>query len=208
VSDPRFYLASASPRRLELLRGIGIEPIVVPSAIEEGALPGEGADELVQRLAEAKGRDVARRLPPALPGILIAADTEVVLDGVCLGKPKDARQARVMLRRLRGRVHDVLTGVFLMRTDDGRSVCDLERSRVHFHDFDEPTLEAYVATGESADKAGAYGLQGRGAELVQRIEGSWSNVVGLPIERLPTWLKSLAVDRPAPAGERRRLPGS
>ncbi len=208
MSDPRFYLASASPRRLELLRGIGIEPIVVPSAIEEGALPGEGADELVQRLAEAKGRDVARRLPPALPGILIAADTEVVLDGVCLGKPKDARQARVMLRRLRGRVHDVLTGVFLMRTDDGRSVCDLERSRVHFHDFDEPTLEAYVATGESADKAGAYGLQGRGAELVQRIEGSWSNVVGLPIERLPTWLKSLAVDRPAPAGERRRLPGS
>jgi septum formation protein len=99
-----------------------------------------------------------------------------------------------MLRALRGRMHEVMTAVFLARTDDGRETVDLETTRVWFRDYDDRTIDAYVASGEPMDKAGAYGIQGQGATLVARYEGSWSNVVGLPVERLGAWLARIGID--------------
>jgi septum formation protein len=124
---------------------------------------------------------------------VLAADTEVVLDGRVLGKPADAAQASRMLRDLRGREHEVLTGVRLVRTDDGRAAGGVEVTRVRFGDCDDVLIEAYVRTGEPFDKAGAYAIQGRGVLLTAGIDGSWSNVVGLPVERLPGWFAAIGV---------------
>jgi septum formation protein len=191
----RFYLASASPRRLELLREIGVDPRCVPADLDEAVAPGESPRRRVLRLAEAKGRAVAERLRGEPAGLILAADTAVVIDGEDLGKPADAAAAETMLQRLRGRDHDVLTGVFLLRTDDGRHHAGVDATLVRFREYDRRTIRAYVASGEPLDKAGAYGIQGRGAALlVQRIEGSWSNVVGLPLERLPEWMGKIGLD--------------
>jgi septum formation protein len=196
VSRLRLHLASASPRRLQLLRQIGLDPIARPARVEENVLRGESPPELVRRLAELKGRTAASRIAPQSGdgALILAADTAVVLDGDVLGKPKDARQAWDMLQRLRGRTHEVLTGVFLLRTDDGRSVCEHETTRVTFCEYDDAIIRDYVAGGEPLDKAGAYGIQGRGALLARGLEGSWSNVVGLPVERLPRWLDRIGID--------------
>jgi septum formation protein len=194
VSTLRLYLASSSPRRRELLRQIGIQPAILDTTAEESALPGESPRDLVRRLAESKVRHATEELPARPTGIILAADTVVVLDGECLGKPGSDAEATAMLNRLRGRAHEVLTGVFLMRTEDGRSVSDSTATHVRFRDYDEKTIAAYVATGEGRDKAGAYGIQGRGVLLVESIEGSWSNVVGLPLEPLPRWTARLGVD--------------
>ena len=194
MSALRFYLASASPRRRELLRQIGIDPIVTPADVDERVEAGESPESFVRRLAEAKARAAAQRLTGGGPGLLLAADTSVVIDGESLGKPADAAESAAMLRRLRGRTHEVLTGVFLLRTDDGRSLGEVDTTRVRFRSFDEATLAAYVRSGEGVDKAGAYGIQGRGVLLVEGIEGSWSNVVGLPLERLPDWVSRLGVE--------------
>ena len=189
------YLASASPRRRELLHGIGLELRIVRTGIDETPLPHEAPTEMVCRLAEAKGRAAVVKIGSGRPpGIVLAADTAVLLDDVYLGKPTGPDDARAMLRRLSGRMHEVLTGVFLLRGDDGRSTVGLDRTRVRFRDLDEATVEAYVACGESADKAGAYGIQGRGVLLTDRIDGSWSNVVGLPLERLQGWMAEIGVD--------------
>lgn len=189
----RLYLASASPRRLELLRQAGFDPIVVPGRLEEDGRRGETPGEHVRRLAEAKGRAVAASREWADPGVILAADTAVAIDGTILGKPPDAAAAGTMLRQLRGKPHHVWTGVFLLRTDDRRSVTESEATRVFFRPYDDATIGAYVATGEPLDKAGAYAIQGRGALLAERIEGSWSNVVGLPLERLPEWMRRIDV---------------
>jgi len=191
----QLYLASTSPRRLELLQGIGLDPRVMAPDVDERRHPGETARSQVRRLAEAKGRQAGARLRPSdAPGLVLSADTVVVIDGQCLGKPSDPDEAGSMLRRLSGRGHEVLTGVFLTRTDDARSTCGFECTRVFFRPYDERTVRAYVATGEPLDKAGGYGIQGRGSLLCERIEGSWSNVVGLPLERLPGWMESLDID--------------
>jgi septum formation protein len=196
VAEPfRLILASASPRRLELLRGIGLAPLARPSDLPEDGLPDEAPLALVARLAEAKGRRVAEAIGPSdPPSVVLAADTEVVLDGRALGKPSGPAEARRMLRAMRGRVHEVITGVFLLRTDDGRSVRETEITRVKFLPYDERTIAAYVATGEPMDKAGAYGIQGGGARLVERVEGSWTNVVGLPVEALAEWLARIGIE--------------
>ena len=193
--DPlRLCLASASPRRLELLRAVGLDPVARPANLDELLQPGEAASAHVARLAEEKGRSVASGWAAERPAVILAADTAVVLDGAVLGKPDDRRHAEEMLRRLRGRTHEVLTGVFLIRTDDGRTVGDVESTRVTFRDYDDATIRAYVAGGEPADKAGAYGIQGLGALLSLGIEGSWSNVVGLPLERLHDWFAGIGLD--------------
>jgi septum formation protein len=194
VSTLRFYLASASPRRRDLLRQIGIVPVVVSVSVDERVLSGESPPDLVRRLAEAKARHALGSLAVEAPGVVLAADTAVVIDRTCLGKPSDARESVSMLRRLRGRSHEVLTGVFMLRTDDPRSLSEVHSTRVQFRHFDDATLDAYVAFGEGRDKAGAYGIQGRGALLAERIEGSWSNVVGLPLERIPEWTARLGID--------------
>jgi len=183
VDQPtRLVLASASPRRLDLLRRLGLAPVARPSHLHEDVLPDESPRDLVLRLAEAKGRSVAADLAPGeSPCVVLAADTGVVIDGRALGKPHDPDDARSMLRMLRGRVHAVMTSVFLMRTDDGRHTCDLETTRVTFREYDQGTIDAYVATGEPLDKAGAYGMQGAAGALVHRIDGSPTNVIGLPL---------------------------
>ncbi len=191
----QLYLASRSPRRRELLQTIGLEPLVMPTDVDERRGPGETASSQVRRLAQAKGRRAASRLQPSdAAGVILAADTIVLIDGECLGKPADPGEARSMLQRLSGRAHEVLTGVFLTRTDDGRSTCGVECTRVYFRPYDERAVLAYVATGEPLDKAGSYGIQGCGSVLCERIEGSWSNVVGLPLERLPGWMESIGID--------------
>jgi len=179
-----------------LLGQIGLDAVARPACVEERVLPGESPAEIVRRLAELKGRTVAARIAAESDdgALILAADTAVVLDGDVLGKPENAGQAEEMLRRLRGRTHEVLTGVFLLRTDDGRSVCEDEATRVMFRDYDDTMIRDYVAGGEPLDKAGAYGIQGRGALLTDSIEGSWSNVVGLPVERLPLWLDRIGID--------------
>ncbi|HKQ61450.1 MAG TPA: Maf family protein [Candidatus Polarisedimenticolaceae bacterium] len=189
------YLASASPRRLELLRQIGLAPRVCPVDVDETVRDGEPPHELVLRLARLKAHAAGERLAPrSAAGVVLGADTEVVLDGAILGKPRDAADAERMLRRLRGRAHEVLTGVCLLRTDDRRSSGGVDRTRVLFRDYDERTLAAYAASPEPRDKAGGYAIQGRGALLGAGLEGSWSNVVGLPLERLPGWLAELGFD--------------
>ena len=141
---------------------------------------------MVVRLAEAKARAALSRLGPMQhAGLVLAADTAVIVDEHVLGKPADAAEAEAMLRLLRGRSHEVLTGVCLLRIDDCRQTVFVAATAVRFRDFDDAMLRAYVASDEPMDKAGAYGIQGRGALLVEGITGSWSNVVGLPLELLP-----------------------
>lgn len=194
MSRAALYLASASPRRLELLRRCGLAPLVVPQSAPEDGLDGETPRDYVVRVAAAKAADALARLPAdARPGVVLAADTTVTLDGDRLDKPAGPDEAAAMLRRLAGRAHVVWSGVRLLAVPGGRSAGGAASTEVRFRDLDEPTIREYVASGEPLDKAGAYGIQGRGALLVDGIVGSWSNVVGLPVERLPGWLAELGV---------------
>ena len=188
-------LASASPRRLALLRSIGLSPVAHPSGAREDVDGNRSPADLVTRLAEIKGRSVAKALGEAgRDALVLAADTAVVLGSRVLGKPADADDAARMLRALRDRAHEVLTGMFVVRTDDGRAARAVERTTVRFRDYDERLVRWYAETGEPLDKAGAYGIQGGGALFLRGVEGSWSNVVGLPLERLPALLEAVGVD--------------
>lgn len=175
----RLVLASASPRRSEILRTLGLDFEVRPSAVSEELEPGEAPVDLARRLARDKALDVAARLGEG-ERFVLGADTVVVVDGEVLGKPEDDDDARRMIARLRDRWHEVITGVALAR-EGGGALEDLAVvTRVCFVAMDAARVERYVATGEGRDKAGAYAVQGIGAGLVSRIEGSYSNVVGLP----------------------------
>ncbi len=174
-------LASASPRRRELLDQLGVPFKVVVADVDE--TPGfvERPAELVEELAHRKARAVAESTPK---GLVIGADTVVVLRGKILGKPRDEAEARLMLRELEGTSHEVYTGVAVIDAASGKAAVGHERTVVHFRHLTEDEINTYVATGEPADKAGAYAIQGLGALLVTRIEGCYSNVVGLPLVRL------------------------
>lgn len=178
----RLLLASGSPRRVQLMREAGLNPVVKPQDVDETPLPGEPADKLVARLSTLKARSA---LADARPGdVILAADTTVALDGTELGKPADAKDARRMLTALSGRGHDVYTGVHLIRVcPDGstRERSLVKETHVTFYDLSSKEIDAYVATGEPLDKAGAYGIQGRGRALVRSIDGDYFNVVGLPV---------------------------
>jgi len=181
-------LASASPRRKELLALAGLNFDVLASGVEEALPPGfRPPEQCAERLAAMKADDVARRHPDAL---VIGADTIVVIDGQILGKPKDTTDAARMLRLLSGREHRVVTGVCL-RMRDARRVFSQE-TRVRFYPLCDDEIEAYIQTGEPMDKAGAYGIQGRGALLVESIAGDYFNVMGLPIARLIRELRIIA----------------
>lgn len=173
-------LASASPRRRQLLAQIGLAFRVRESDVDEGPLLA-GADDprrLTRGLALAKAMAVGRRETDAL---VLAADTVVVLDGEILGKPRDADEAAAMLSRLQGRTHRVVTGVAVLDAATGRSRTAAEETRVTLRELSPAEIAAYVAGGEPMDKAGAYAVQGLGAVLVTRIDGCFYNVVGLPL---------------------------
>ncbi len=179
---PKLVLASQSPRRKELLESLGVDLEVIPAAINENSVPGKTPVELAEGTAYAKARWVADRVAK---GMVIAADTMVLLDsGQILGKPRDAREAVEMLCSLSGKGHQVVTGVAIVDSENGRDRVFHEVTRVFFRSLSQVEIERYVDTGEPLDKAGAYGIQGKGALLVERIEGCYFNVVGLPLPKL------------------------
>jgi septum formation protein len=182
VSPTKLILASASMRRAEILRNAGIPFTVMSSAVDETPMPGESGPDLVQRLADAKAELVAARAVG--PAIVIAADTEVVLEGSVLGKPRTSEDARNMLAKLSGRTHSVVTGVTLIRLPDAERRCFVEITQVHFGALSDEELTRYLATEEPFDKAGSYAIQGRASRYIPRIEGCYFNVVGLPLARL------------------------
>jgi len=177
VGARRVILASASPRRRELLRFICPDFDVVPSGVDE-TLDEAPSPEAAARLALRKARAVARRTGQ---GIVLAADTLVVVDGLALGKPSDAEDARAMLRRLSGRRHHVITGVAVIDAAGLRERSGAVVSQVFMRELGAAEIEAYVASGEPDDKAGAYAIQGLGGRLVAALLGSYTNVVGLPL---------------------------
>jgi septum formation protein len=178
------YLASASPRRSELLRQIGVRFEVRPAAILEEQAAGEAPEAYVLRLAAAKADAVWGGLDGVAPRPVLAADTAVVLDGRVLGKPADAEQAQAMLEQLSGRAHRVLTAVALQCGGRAAQML-LSESEVRFRATTLEERRAYCATGEPLDKAGGYGIQGHAAVFVEHLRGSYSAVVGLPL--FETW---------------------
>jgi septum formation protein len=190
-------LASESPRRRELLAAVGVPFRVVPSGVDEIPRPGESPSWFVRRAALDKGEAVAERYPSSF---VLSADTIVVADGRILGKPRDRADARRMLSRLAGREHRVYTGVCLLCRDRGIRDLGTEMTRVRFRSLTEAEVAAYVRTGECDDKAGAYAAQGAGMLLIDRVAGSFSNVVGLPMTRVVAMLARARLLRVARGG--------
>ena len=185
------YLASASPRRKELLARLGVDCKVMPVDLDESRLPGETGEAYVSRLALEKGRLAFARLNrPDIP--VVAADTAVVLGETILGKPVDEADAERMLSLLSNRVHEVYTAVAVLTR--GKEETALSRSEVRFRSLSGGEISAYWRTGEPQDKAGAYGIQGLGAIFVQELQGSYSGVMGLPLFETARLLKSAGVD--------------
>lgn len=172
-------LASASPRRRELLENLGLTIEIVPSAYPEPPVPGSTPRRLALLHAVEKAKDVAQRRPDA---IVIGADTVVDIDGDALGKPRDAKEAVTMLTRLRGRRHEVHTGFALIAHGEIRAEC--ATAGVEFYALSDAEIAAYVATGDPLDKAGAYGIQGRGAVNIRAVYGDFYTVVGLPVAQV------------------------
>ena len=188
---PQLVLASASPRRSALLSQIGLTFEVRPSDVVEpphNIHSNNPASEVTQKLALLKATAVAQHFDDA---IIIGADTLVSLDGKLLGKPTDDAEAFEMLTHLSGTCHEVVTGVALVDAGTGREIVWAEATRVYFRELQSTEITAYIASGETSDKAGAYGIQGRGAAFVRRIEGCYFNVVGLPLASLVEHFKTL-----------------
>lgn len=188
-SPVRVILASASPRRRELLALIGIAHEVRPADIDESVMPDEAPVPHAERLARAKAHAVAESNPHA---VVIAADTIVVVDGDILGKPRDAAHAAAMLTRLAGREHTVVTAIAVAR--DAKTESAVERVQVTFRTLTHAEIAAYIATGEPLDKAGAYGIQGFGATIVERVDGDYFSVMGLGLRRLVELLGRVGVE--------------
>jgi len=184
-------LASNSPRRKDLLRQLGVDFSIDPADVDERVLPNELPEGYAVRVALDKARLAASR---AGAGIVIAADTIVVVDDEILGKPADARDAERMLKMLSGKAHRVITGLALMDAATGKTLTRTSITRVWFRRLARREITSYIATGEPLDKAGAYGIQGLGALLVDRIDGCYFNVVGLPLSLLGELLRGFGID--------------
>jgi septum formation protein len=180
-SLPGVILASASPRRADLLKSIGLAFVIRPSRVPEIAVPGESPEDFVLRVSHSKARWAAKWNEA---NWVIAADTVVVIDGEILGKPKDREDATRMLRSLSGATHRVVTGLTVLPPDNGEPLADVAETAVTFCKLSKTEITRYVDSGEPDDKAGAYGIQGLAAVFVEHIEGSYSNVVGLPMAML------------------------
>jgi len=188
----KLILASSSPQRTEVLRNAGFLFEVVPAHVDESRREGETAGDFARRLAETKASVVAANLPQAgRPAIIVGADTVISVEGLILGKPADAQNAREMLRRLSGRTHEVITGLAVLSWPKGERRVEQETTRVTFTALKENEIEDYVASGEPLGKAGAYAIQGLGGRFVERVEGCYFNVVGLPLARLYRILREM-----------------
>jgi len=185
-------LASASPRRVDLLLSAGIEFQVRPADIDETCLQGEKPEIHALRLSREKARHVASSHPGRF---FIGADTIVVCDGEIMGKPADAADAERMLRKLSGRVHEVITGFCILDLETGREAAEAVTTRVYFKKLLPQEIQAYIATGCPFDKAGAYAIQGNAAYMIRKIEGSYTNVVGLPLCEVVEALRGLGAVR-------------
>ena len=188
MTDLRVILASQSPRRRELLALVGISHEVRPADIDESYLAGEHPREHAERLAREKAATIAAGEPDA---VIIGSDTIVVVDGDVLGKPADEAEAVRMLERLSGRAHTVVTAVAVAWRGEMRSA--VEEVGVEFHPLSRLEIDAYIATREPMDKAGAYGIQGYGATIVARVDGDYFAVMGLPVQRLIRVLGELGI---------------
>ena len=188
LGERRIVLASASPRRLDLLRQLGLCPDVQPSEVDESSSERD-PERFVQELARRKASRVAAT--EAAGTLVIGADTVVVRDGAILGKPKDSAAAAEMLRSLQGRAHEVYTGVALLLAGENKERVFAAETRVFVAPMREDEIQSYVDSGEPMDKAGAYGIQGRFACYIEKIEGEYSNVVGLPLGALRKAWKAL-----------------
>jgi len=197
LPSARMILASESPRRRELLAAVGVPFRVVPSGVDEVPRAGESPSRFVRRAALDKGEAVAVLHPSSF---VLAADTIVVADGRILGKPRDRAEARRMLSRLAGREHKVFTGICLLCRERGFLDLATEVTRVRFRPLTAAEIAAYARTGECDDKAGAYAAQGAGMLLIDRVAGSFSNVVGLPMTRVVTMLARARLIRVARTG--------
>jgi septum formation protein len=186
----KLILASASPRRAEILRNAGIRFEICSTDVDESRLDNESPGDYVRRLASAKAVSAADKNPdPGADALIIGADTVVVVDAAILGKPASGDDARRMLRSISGRVHEVHTGLALLQTSGIQQRVVEEITRVHFAHLSDQEIEDYIATGEPFDKAGAYAIQGVGGRFVKRVEGCYFNVMGLPLARLWTLLR-------------------
>lgn len=183
----QIVLASASPRRRELMEQIGIHPEIIPSQVEE-VVTSSNPEQVVMELAGQKAREVADRLGDNR--IVVGSDTVVAVDGAILGKPASEEGACAMIRRIAGRTHQVFTGVSIVRGQREKTFA--VESRVTVYPMSEEEIRGYVAAGESMDKAGAYGIQGRFAAFIREISGSYTNVMGLPVGRLYQELKAFS----------------
>jgi septum formation protein len=184
----KIILASASPRRRQLLEQIGLKFTVLPTGADEPDLPHLHPAGAAVHIAKMKAEHAAKGVQD---GIIIAADTIVAIAGRQLGKPRDAQDAAAMLRMLQGKRHAVYTGVCTLKLPEGREVCACERTWVKMAPMDDGQIRAYIATGEPMDKAGAYGIQGYGAVFIEKVEGCFFNVMGLPLRRLYGMLREL-----------------
>jgi septum formation protein len=193
-SNPSIILASNSPRRRQLLALTGLEFSVQPADIDETHFAGEAPAAYVLRLAVGKAQAILDQLPPGHgETVILASDTTVVADGEVLGKPEDPAEAVCMLQKLRGKTHQVFTGLALIRASDGNRLTDLCVSDVPMRAYTEAEIEAYVATGDPLDKAGAYGIQHAGFHPVERVHGCYPSVMGLPLCRAVSLLKKFGV---------------
>ena len=191
------YLASASPRRREILASLGFQPVLLPAEIDETALPGEAVVDYVSRMARQKNaaaRQLAAQRGLALAQPLLSADTVVALDNAILGKPRDAAHARELLESLSGREHQVWTAVCVSL--GGQTLEAAQRSDVRFKELSVQEIAAYIASGEPLDKAGAYGIQGIGGVFVAHLSGSFSGVMGLPVFETVQLLRQLGAPVP------------
>lgn len=196
---PELILASNSPRRHDLLKKTGLSVTVVPSRIDESAIPVSAPEKYVKMLAEAKAGDVSIRYPESW---VIGADTIVLIDGTILGKPKSHTDARQMLQRLSGKNHQVLTGYAVCCREKNRRFSETVKTDVRFKSLSEAEIEWYINTEEPFDKAGAYAIQGIGTFLVKSINGSYTNVVGLPVCEVIEFLLKEGVIRLQGRGQR------
>lgn len=177
----RIVLASGSPRRREILEKYNIELVIEKSDVKEKINQGETPEQTAMSLALIKAQDIAKRFSE---DIVIGADTIVVIDDIILGKPKGKDDAYNMLSMLSGRIHEVITGIAIIKEDDSKKIIDYEKTKVKFRDLTDFLINKYISTKEPFDKAGSYGIQGIGQILVENIDGCYSNVVGLPLTKI------------------------